>query len=258
MKRALLLVALAAECLAADRPRFVKIPAGSAVMGCEEREPCVKHLPKKRVEFAQPFWMARTEVTVGQFADFVHATGYRTEAEQAAEPRTWRDPGFPVARQQPVVWVTLTDAKAYCAWAGGAVPNEAEWEYAARAGASTYHYWGEEIDGRYLWYRQNSDGKPRAVASKKPNTWGLYDVEGNVWEWVADGGPHSSITEKGWGSVRGGGWLSCPEPYPPSKTGLRMRQIGLTVPFPIFEKQNFAPGFRREDAGFRCVRRAEP
>ncbi|MDX2152988.1 MAG: formylglycine-generating enzyme family protein [Bryobacteraceae bacterium] len=255
MRVGLLVLVAAVAGWAADKPRFVKIPAGSAVLGCDEKEPCVKNFPRKEVKFDQPFWMTRTEVTVGQFLEFVNATGYRTEAEKAGEKKTWRNPGFKASHAQPVVWVSLPDARAYCEWAGGAVPNEAEWEYAARAGATTYHYWGEEIDARYLWYRQNTDGRPEPVATKKPNAWGLYDVEGNVWEWVEDGGSHSSITEKGWGSVRGGGWITCPEPYPPNKNGLRQRQIGLTVPFPIFERQNFQPDFRREDAGFRCVRR---
>src|SRR5512140_3837520 len=82
-------------CMAfAEAPKFVPIPAGPG----QER----------------PLWMAQTETTVEQFAAFVKATGYRTEAEKAGAPRTWKTPGFPVGRKQPVVYVTPADATAYC------------------------------------------------------------------------------------------------------------------------------------------------
>ncbi len=130
----------------AQRPEFVKIPAGSFMMGCDPRYACAEVLPMRRVEFDHPFWMGRTEVTVKQFGAFVKATGYVTEAEKAKETRTWKAPGFRVAGNWPVVLVTLNDATAYCEWIGARVPSEAEWEYAARSGATTHHYWGEEID----------------------------------------------------------------------------------------------------------------
>ena len=143
--------------------------------------------------------------------------------------------------------------KAYCGSIGARVPFEAEWEYAARAGSSTHHYWGEEIDGRYLWYFNNTDERPEAVGRKRPNAWGLYDVEGNAMEWVQAGGPHSSITRAEGGSVRGGSYASCPEPYPP-KDGIRQRAIGLGPAFPGFQNSNFRPDERRYDFGIRCAK----
>jgi formylglycine-generating enzyme required for sulfatase activity len=249
-----LLMLVAGACLAtAQRSAFVTIPAGSFVMGCEPAEPCAKSLPKKTVTIERPFDLARYEVTVAQFRAFVQATGYRTDAEKTGDARTWRSPGFALSDRQPVVFMSLNDATEYCAFAGARVPFEAEWEYAARAGSTTHHYWGEEIDDRYLWYFGNTDERPMPVGRKLPNRWGLYDIEGNAMEWVRDGGPHSSITHPGAGSVRGGSYAMCPEPYPP-RNGIRQRFIGLGPTFPGFENSNFRREERRFDYGIRCAR----
>jgi formylglycine-generating enzyme required for sulfatase activity len=232
---------------------FVEIPAGSFMMGCEPARPCAEALPLKRVTFDRPFKMAKTEVTVGEFRAFVKSTGYRTDAEKAGDKFTWQSPGFRLNDKQPVVFMTLNDAEAYCASIGARVPFEAEWEYAARAGTTTHHYWGEEIDDRYLWYFNNTDERPEPVGRKRPNAWGLYDVEGNAMEWVRAGGPHSSVTRADAGSVRGGSYASCPEPYPPEK-GLRQRAIGLGPTFPGFKNSNFRPDERRYDYGIRCAK----
>jgi formylglycine-generating enzyme required for sulfatase activity len=83
----------------------------------------------------------------------------------------------------PIVNVTWDEAEAYCGWMGGRLPTEAEWEYAARGGTTKEHY-GPLDD--IAWYRQNSGLQPHAVAQKRANRFGLYDVLGNVWEWVYD------------------------------------------------------------------------
>jgi formylglycine-generating enzyme required for sulfatase activity len=247
---ALALVAVATAF--AQKPEFVKIPAGSFTMGCEAAEPCAKSLPKKVVAVAA-FDMAKYEVTVAEFRAFVRATGYRTDAEKAGEARTWRSPDFRLSARQPVVFMSLNDAEAYCTSIGARVPVEAEWEYAARAGSTTYHYWGEEIDGRYLWYFGNTDERPMPVGRKRPNAWGLFDVEGNAMEWVRGGGPHTSITREGTGSPRGGSYAMCPEPYAPVK-GVRQKAIGLGPTFRGFENSNFRREERRYDFGIRCAR----
>lgn len=213
----------------AGGPEWVRIPAGAW----------------NGHRFEEPFWMRSTETTYGQFEAFALETGYRTEAERAGAERTWRKPGFAVESRQPVVYVTVEDAEAYCAWAGGRLPSDAEWEYAARAASAARHYWGDEMDGRYLWYRANAEDRPRAVATKRPNEWGLHDVEGNVWEWAL------APDEKGerMGNRRGGSWVDCEQiDGGPGRPGSAL--IGLSKYFKIPVRLKH----RYDDIGFRCAR----
>ena len=252
MIRALLPLVLAAAA-SAQKPAFVQIPAGSFLMGCDPAEACAETLPKHRVSFDRPFQLAKYETTVAEFRAFVKVTGYRTDAEKSGDARTWQSPGFALSDRQPVVFMSFHDAATYCEFIGARLPLESEWEYAARAGTTTQHYWGEEIDDRYLWYFNNTDQRPMPVGRKLPNAWGLYDMEGNAMEWVRGGGPHSSITRSDSGSPRGGSYATCPEPYPPLN-GVRQRAIGLGPTFPQFSNSTFRPEERRFDFGIRCAR----
>jgi len=111
----------------------------------------------------------------------------------------------------PIIGISWHDAKAYCKWlsekSGKAyrLPTEAEWEYAARAGTTTQWSFGDdekELD-KYAWYSKNSESKTHPVGGKLPNPWGLYDMQGNVWEWCEDWYDKDKDTKV----LRGGSWL---------------------------------------------------
>ena len=166
----------------------------------------------------KPFLMDRHEVTVAEFARFVEATGYRTEAERLGwsgvfdreagdwtkgDGADWRHPEGPdsqAAPNEPVVHISWEDAAAYAKWAGKRLPTEAEWECAARGGLAGKTYsWGDELrpNGKPVanWWqgsfpdRDTGEDGFRGLApveSFPPNGFGLYDMGGNVWEWTAD------------------------------------------------------------------------
>ena len=130
-----------------------------------------------------PFWIDRTEVTNAEYRRCVQA-GACTPPE-----RTQRYE-LEEAASEPVLWVSWFQASRYARWAGKRLPSEAEWEYAARSGAVTRFPWGDlwedgranlhGVRGRDVWRG------PAPVASFAPNSWGLFDMIGNAWEWVAD------------------------------------------------------------------------
>jgi formylglycine-generating enzyme required for sulfatase activity len=184
---------------------FVRIDPGKFVMGSPkvyvDRANMTYELPAHEVTIAYNYYMATTEVTFGQFDLFVEDTGYVTDAEKHGwalfGDQEWRPeflsdfrfPGFVQAGAEPVTHISYYDAIAFCSWLSQKthrnirLPTEAEWEYACRAG-TTGNYAGD-LD-EMGWCRWNSYMKTYPVAQKKPNPWGLYDMHGNVWEWVQD------------------------------------------------------------------------
>lgn len=165
-------------------PEMTVIPAGSFRMGCVSGNACkeTEH-PVRSVTIAMPFSMSKHEVTFDDFDRFVKATGRRRPD----------DAGWGRARR-PVINVSWRDASDYVSWLSTEtgrpyrLPTEAEWEYAARAGADTAYAWGDEvanIDANCNGCAQGSD-RTVPAGSFRANAWGLYDMHGNVWEWVED------------------------------------------------------------------------
>jgi formylglycine-generating enzyme required for sulfatase activity len=166
-----------------DKQPYVWIPAGEFQMGCSpgDKECQDDETPLRKVRLTRGFWLGQTEVTVQAYK--LHAAQMNLSL-----------PGIPITRsgplnpdwsdlRQPMANITWQEARSYCVWAEGRLPTEAEWEYAARAGATGVRY--GELDA-IAWYAQNSGDALRHVKQKRPNAWGLYDMLGSVNEWTAD------------------------------------------------------------------------
>ena len=178
--------------------------------------------PQQQVQI-QNFYLGRYPVTRGEYARFARAMGSHINDE-------WRKPGFEQSDDHPVVEVSWNDAQIYIEWLNletGLVhrlPSEAEWEYACRAGTSTRFWWGDDLSGKIALvcanFGRNNKGTT-AVGSFKPNPWGLYDMSGNVWEWVQDcwngsykGAPSDGSAwlagDRSQRVLRGGSWYDGP------------------------------------------------
>jgi formylglycine-generating enzyme required for sulfatase activity len=161
-----------------DGLKYVWIPPGTFMMGCSPGDTDCRddEKPSHQVAITRGFWMGQTPVTVGAYKRFAGATG-RQMPEAPNFNAGWAN------ENMPIVNVSWDDATAYCAWAGGRLPTEAEWEYAARGGSTEARYGNLDEVG---WYDQNSGNQTHDVAQKRANSFGLYDMLGNVWEWVND------------------------------------------------------------------------
>jgi len=173
------------------------------------------------------FYISKHEVTNKQFKRFVDADPQwrkgRVDSKYASWPylKHWQNDTYPTDKaDHPVVYVSWFAAKAYCEWAGGRLPTEAEWEYACRAGSATSYCFGDGDSqlGDYAWYDKNSRNSTHPVGQKKPNQWGIHDMHGNVWEWCSsimweypykvDDGREDLNDAGSQRVVRGGSWLN--------------------------------------------------
>jgi formylglycine-generating enzyme required for sulfatase activity len=262
---------------AQDAMVMVYVPAGEFTMGSlPEEDPGGNEHPQQRIVL-DAFWVDRTEVTNQQFASFVGATGYRTEAEREGAASVyinrhwvdvagadWQHPGGPDTTivdtpQNPVVQVSLADARAYCAWVGARLPSEAEWEKAARGTDGRYFPWGNDFYGSQANFCDRScsadwrdtaadDGYPEmAPVASYPaggSPYGALDMAGNVMEWttsryqpypyrLTDGRENPDAS--GLRILRGGSWSN------------RARRMRTTA------RDENSPGDATTNIGFRCV-----
>jgi formylglycine-generating enzyme required for sulfatase activity len=223
-------------------PSQGKFPA-SFIMGSRQND---AEKPPRKVAFAYPFAMAKYEVT----QELYHVV-------MGDNPSKWKGPRNAV---EVVSWQQANDfcdkatkelraAKLIGATETVRLPSEAEWEYACRAGTTTAWSHGDALDdlGVYCWYKANSKGHDPPVGAKKPNPWGLYDMHGYNWEWVADawapdytdaptdGGPRQLPDVKD-RVIRGGSWADAADA---ARSSARHHVPAAT---------------RGDTIGFRCVK----
>ena len=189
-------------------------------------KPATSDGPQHEVQFTHSFAIGVYEVTVDEFAEFVADTGHITsdrcmefskkDSFSFNDELDWNNVGFEQAGNQPVVCVSFFDAQAYAEWLSARtgqtyrLPTESEWEFAARAGSTGPYHWGDDrmqtcnyanVRSQGAWaiskrqaIADREEGFPcddgvqqsSAVGRYEPNEFGLYDVQGNAWEWVAD------------------------------------------------------------------------
>ncbi|MDF3070795.1 MAG: uncharacterized protein K0R38_6396 [Polyangiaceae bacterium] len=180
----------------------LRIPGGEIWIGSEPSEHYADdESPRFRTEVA-PFCLDETEVTTSAY----RACTAKGACSKPSNKQYHCNDRYPDRGTHPINCVTWTQAQDYCAAQGQRLPTEAEWELAARGGAEYREYsWGNEPpDGRTCWKQAHSC----AVKSYAPGAFGLYDMTGNVWEWVEDYyGPYPWPPQSGFSRVyRGGGW----------------------------------------------------
>jgi formylglycine-generating enzyme required for sulfatase activity len=237
-------------------------------MGCSpaDNECLPDEKPSHQVKISQGFWLAQTDATVAGYKRFAQSTGRIMPPEPNFSGRPlnsgWNNDAM------PMVDVTWDEARDYCGWVGGRMPTEAEWEYAARGGNQETRYgplddiaWYADNSGRQhidsmqivpsdqathtLRMNENGNGI-HEVGQKRANAFGLYDMLGNVWQWVNDRYDQKYYQEspaenpQGPGSghfrvLRGGSWLI-------NRGGVR-----------VSIRRRLQPGSRVYNLGFRCV-----
>lgn len=237
------------------KQEVIHIPAGTYVMGSPGRPAAegrgnADEGPPHEVQ-VDGFYIDLYETTNAHFQAYLEDTGVKP-------PLLWRGGVFPGAiTNHPVVYVSWHDADAYCAWAGKRLPTEKEWEKAARGDDRRNFPWGVQFDTKkantpQYWLAQGIEvykGSTMPVASfesgKSP--YGLYDMAGNVYEWVSDWYmpyPGNQVPNVHYGKrnkvLRGGSWYDC-------------MSYGCGLSAPVYNRSRFTPEIKNKGFGFRCA-----
>lgn len=148
-----------------------------------------QELPQHEVTLTKSFYLSETEITQSQWDKVMGVDSWKKN-------NSYGDDGpYGEGPNHPVYYVSFNDVLKFLQKMKKLepsrtyrLPSEAEWEYAARAGSTTVYYFGDDSSqlGSYAWFLENAKKTTNPVAQKEPNAWGLYDMYGNVWEWVND------------------------------------------------------------------------
>jgi len=254
---------------------MVRIPAGRFRMGsnfeevkkyyaqCKKADPSCAlwwfddEMPSHLI-YLKDYWIDMFEVTNQNYLEFVLATGHRPalddtcDTDKCREGNLWKENSFPESiRHQPVTQVNWHDADAYCRWRGKRLPSEAEWEKAARGPTGRLYPWGSSSPETRATFHRKWRGvftlTDRGSYSSGVSIYGVYDLSGNVWEWVSDwyetyyyrDSPNHNPQGPKTGQfkiVRGGSW------------------VNFAVDLRSSLRRWSRPEVRFNDTGFRCAR----
>jgi formylglycine-generating enzyme required for sulfatase activity len=192
-----------------DYAKMVPIPEGDFFMGSPYNRGDADEQPQRKI-YLDKFYIYKYEVTVKQYKSFCKDTGYKMPLE----------PSWGLIDSHPIVNISRYDAEAYCKWARVSLPTEAQWEKAARGTEGRAFPWGQKWDEAKMVNKSTSNGKTSPVGSypESSSPYGVMDMAGNAWEWVADGydekfytrgvktNPFNSPVPSGKGVIRGGSW----------------------------------------------------
>ncbi len=214
---------------------WVILPGGQFKMGCSAKIRYCKTnaMPQHQVT-VKPFQIMATEVTEDMYQNIMHT-----------DPSTYKKKGA-----YPVENVTWANAKEFCHQIGAVLPSEAQWEYAARAGSQTIYSCGDDKECLKRIANYAASSKAR-VASKKANNFGLYDMLGNVYEWVLDD-YHPSYRNA---PADGSAWVS-KAPYDKVIRGGAYDSLATTAT--VFYRDKLDPDNPSSKVGFRCVKPYKP
>lgn len=217
--------------------------------------------PSKIIEI-NAFYLGKYEVTNKEFAEFLNIKGNQLEDNTIwiNTDGIWKDKKCRIYEQEglfrvengyeyyPVNYVSWYGANEYCKWKGGRLPTEAEWEYAARGGKDNFKV--SEIETQNVdliaWYNKNSNYQWHQVGKKKPNSIGIYDMQGNLWEWCSDFYSHTYYQNRpkknpqgpatgDFKVIRGGAWTNGAE---------------MSLPW---NRNGVIPGSNKINLGFRIA-----
>ncbi|MHB9055544.1 MAG: SUMF1/EgtB/PvdO family nonheme iron enzyme [Paludibacteraceae bacterium] len=185
---------ISAQILSTD---LIEVKGGTFMMG---NGSYARESPVRNV-IISTFYISKYTVTNAQFAEFLNAYGSQTVKEgEFAGKQIFKEDSWGIVNnnglwkaatgfdQYPAVKITWYGANAYCKWAGGRLPTEAEWEYAAKGGINknAYTYSGSSTANNVAWYYNNSGNQNKQVGTKTANSLGIYDMSGNVYQWCTD------------------------------------------------------------------------